>query len=50
MFRKRTGGIEWYNLAQDRDQWLVVVNIVMGLREFLDFVSNYQLLKTESAC
>jgi hypothetical protein len=25
-------GIDWINLAQDRDQWRVLVNTVMNLR------------------
>jgi hypothetical protein len=31
--RKRGwGGIDWINLAQDRDQWRALVNKVMNLR------------------
>jgi hypothetical protein len=26
------GGLDWINLAQDRDQWRAVVNTVMNLR------------------
>jgi hypothetical protein len=26
------GGVEWIQLAQDRDQWWAVVNTVMNLR------------------
>jgi hypothetical protein len=26
------GGIEWVDLAQDRDQWRAIVNTVMSLR------------------
>jgi hypothetical protein len=26
------GGIDWIDLAQDRDQWMVLVNTVMKLR------------------
>jgi hypothetical protein len=26
------GGVDWINLAQDRDQWLPLVNTVMNLR------------------
>jgi hypothetical protein len=25
-------GVEWFNLAQDRDQWRAVMNTVMDLR------------------
>jgi hypothetical protein len=25
-------GMDWINLAQDRDQWMVLVNTVMNLR------------------
>jgi hypothetical protein len=28
-------GMDWINLAQDRDQWRALVNTVMKLREFL---------------
>jgi hypothetical protein len=26
------GGTDWINLAQDRDRWWVLVNIIMNLR------------------
>jgi hypothetical protein len=26
------GGMDWINLAQDRDQWMALVNTVMNLR------------------
>jgi hypothetical protein len=26
------GGIDWINLAQDRDRWRAIVNTVMNLR------------------
>jgi hypothetical protein len=28
----RWGGMDWIDLAQDRDQWRVLVNTVMNLR------------------
>jgi hypothetical protein len=28
----RMGGIDWIDLAQDRDQWRALVNTVMNLR------------------
>jgi hypothetical protein len=32
-FRERgRGGIDWMDLAQDRDQWRALVNTVMNLR------------------
>jgi len=33
IFRKWDGGMDWIDLAQDRDRWLAVVNALM---EFLD--------------
>jgi hypothetical protein len=34
--------VDWMFLAQDRDQWLAVMNTVMNLRiEFLDQLSDY---------
>jgi hypothetical protein len=37
-FRKWEGGLDWIDLAQDRDRWWSVVNVVMNLQcgEFLD--------------
>jgi hypothetical protein len=29
---KRSNGIDWIDLAQDRDQWRALVNTVMNLR------------------
>jgi hypothetical protein len=26
------GGMDWINLAQDRDQWRALLNTIMGLR------------------
>jgi hypothetical protein len=28
----RWGGIDWIDLAQDRDQWRALVNMIMNLR------------------
>jgi hypothetical protein len=32
IIRKWVGGMNWIDLAQDRDRWLAVVNTVMNLR------------------
>jgi hypothetical protein len=42
------GGMEWIDLAQDRDQWRALVNKVMDLRD-LEWLHNWRLLKKGSA-
>jgi hypothetical protein len=32
IFKKWDGGMDWIDLAQDRDRWLAVVDVVMNLR------------------
>jgi hypothetical protein len=32
IFRKCDGGMNWIDLAQNRDGWLSVVNVVMNLQ------------------
>jgi hypothetical protein len=31
IFEKRDGGMDWIDLAQDRDRWWTLVNAVMNL-------------------
>jgi len=31
IFKKLNGGIHWNNLAQDRDRWRALVNVIMSL-------------------
>jgi hypothetical protein len=32
IFERLGGGVDWINLAQDRDRWRALVNAVMNLR------------------
>jgi hypothetical protein len=34
-------GMDWIDLAQDRDQWRVLVDTVMKGREFFDYSSDW---------
>jgi hypothetical protein len=43
--------MDWVNLAQDRDQWRVLMNTIMNLWiawEICEYLSYWQLLKKDS--
>jgi hypothetical protein len=46
-------GVDWMDMAQDRDQWRALVNTVLNLRvscwEVLEGLHNWRLLKKGSA-
>jgi hypothetical protein len=42
-------GLDWVDVAQDRDQWRALVSTVLNRREFLEWLRNCQLLKKGSA-
>jgi hypothetical protein len=46
-------GVDWMDMAQDRDQWRALMNTVLNLRvskcwEVLEGLHNWQLLKKGS--
>jgi hypothetical protein len=44
-------GVDWVDLAQDRDQWRALLNTAMNLRvrKVLEWLHNWRLLKNGSA-
>jgi hypothetical protein len=53
--RDKWDGMDWIDLAQDRDQWWALVNTIMNLQvpqnagEVLEWLHKWQLLKKGSA-
>jgi hypothetical protein len=46
------GGMDWSDLAQDREHWMALVNTVMNLRvpsNVLEWLRDWRLLKKGSA-
>jgi hypothetical protein len=52
---RRIGDMDWINLAEDRNQWRALVNMVMNFRvpknveKFLSGMSDWRLLKKDPA-
>jgi hypothetical protein len=48
-------GVDWIDMAQDRDQWKALVNTVLSLRGYkecwvvLELLHNWRLLKRRSS-
>jgi hypothetical protein len=45
----RWDGMDFIDLAEDRDQWRALVNKLMNLREILEWLHNWRLLRKGSA-
>jgi hypothetical protein len=50
IFKKWKGGMDWIDMAQDRDRWRAVVSVVMNLRVRQNAGNFFnKLLKMDSA-